>query len=146
MTPIELHENYILCLIQLRLSKWQAIWNKSFELSSIKQIENPAIEKAELAGALDENQLTIVKNKLSQDTQTKLFEINKLDMEIQMLDQMIEAGQLSGVITVIAFPDDVVDDEEKRQVFISNVQEKLGVVTEINKQSLQYNRYEKPRE
>ena len=46
MTERKQLENQIICLEQLQLTKWQAIWNKEFELLALDRIEKDAIEKA----------------------------------------------------------------------------------------------------
>ena len=55
MSEKELLDNKILCLKQLRLSKWQLIWNREFELSFDKEVEEDALKKLEASATFNPN-------------------------------------------------------------------------------------------
>lgn len=81
-------ENQIVCLEQLRLTKWQAVWIKDFELLSLDRIDGDAIEKAELSGG-DLEQVEKLKNATNAKKHLISYEMIKLQMEIQLLDAVI---------------------------------------------------------
>lgn len=88
MNETELLDNQIVCLKQLRLTKWQAIWVKDFELLSLGKIDGDAIEKAELSGG-DQQQIETLKNANTAKSAMLNYEMIKLHMEIQLLDAVI---------------------------------------------------------
>lgn len=76
-------------LKQLRLAKWQFIWNKEFELLSLEKIDQDAIEKAELGSKIPEDQLKVIKQQHDQKVHLTGFEMAKGQMEVSLLDAVI---------------------------------------------------------
>ena len=89
MTERKQLENQIICLEQLQLTKWQAIWNKEFELLALDRIEKDAIEKAELGSNFQPEQLQKIKQKYDFDVQSRTYEISKYQLEISLLDAVL---------------------------------------------------------
>lgn len=88
MNEKELQENKIVCLKQLRLTKWQLKWNKEIDVEYYK-VEKDAIQKAELEGKWSPNEMKQAK----QAVEIKLFQayadIEQANIYIKMLDEVI---------------------------------------------------------
>ena len=101
MNDTELKENRIVCLKQLRLSKWQLMWNREFELVILVNIDKVAIErhkkeqekakiKGEIVRDIDPETLKKVEADVNMKIQLKSSEIEKTKMEISVLDDIIK--------------------------------------------------------
>ena len=89
MNGKEFLENKIVCLKQLRLSKWQLIWNKEVELAYILKIEQPAVDEVELKGSFDPEHLSKIKSVVKQNMSMVSAEIQQAQLYINMLDEII---------------------------------------------------------
>lgn len=91
MNEKELCDNKIVCLKQLRLSKWQLIWNREFELGMLENVDKAAIDKAEITGVeLPPDMLEKIKAEYDHKFRTKQTETEYAKLEIQVLDRAIE--------------------------------------------------------
>lgn len=90
MNERELLDNKILCLRQLRLSKWQLVWNREFDLDSIENIKKPSINKSKIEGNMPEGMVENAEKNLKQQMVNAIGEMTVAKLEIQLLDQRIK--------------------------------------------------------
>lgn len=90
MKEKELNENKRLCLEQLRLSKWQLIWNREHEIRFIEQNDLPLVTRLELEGKMTGEQVMNMKKNLETNIATKRAEMKTAQEEIKLLDKEIE--------------------------------------------------------
>lgn len=89
MTKEDLDIQKLICLKQLRLTKWQLVWNKEFELMAIEAIDKPAIEKAELNAQPLEG-LQMAKRDMEMRFNKAAYDVEHTKVEIMILDKYIE--------------------------------------------------------
>lgn len=75
-----------LCLEQLRLTKWQLIWNRQHETRMIKENDLPEVGRALLQGQKVEQ----VKKNLEDKILTNDSEIRRAHIEIDLITKEIE--------------------------------------------------------
>lgn len=98
MEKNELEENKIVCLKQLRLSKWQLIWIKEFEITSIQNLDKKALAQAELSGKHTPEEIKKGQQMLAMKTVMAQGEIEKAKIEIKMLDDIIYNLEVPSVL------------------------------------------------
>lgn len=94
MNEKELLDNKILCLKQLRLSKWQLIWNREFELGFDVEVEEDALKKLESQAMFNTNinpdAVKAKRQQLQLQMAAKEGEIVRAKKAIEKLDLIIK--------------------------------------------------------
>lgn len=89
MNEKELLEQKCLCLMQLRLTKWQLIWNLEFEINSLETVDKMVLSEAEIAGKLPAADIQKAIQALDMKIMDKTFQIQRAYKDIEMLDPII---------------------------------------------------------
>lgn len=86
---IENLDDKVLCLKQLRLSKWQLIWNREIEIKVLDEVDAPEITRAELEAKASSEVVTKARQMIEVQKQNKLSDIAIAKREIEILDKVI---------------------------------------------------------
>lgn len=84
-----LTENKKLCLEQLRLTKYQLIWNREHEIRMLKEHDTKEITRLELEGKTDTKTIVALKGNIDQQIKNKEADIKYAKVEIEYLDKDI---------------------------------------------------------
>lgn len=87
MNEKELKDNKKLCLEQLRLSKWQLIWNREHEIRMLKEQDKKEMTRLELEGKTDSKTLGQMSMAIDGQIKSKEAEIKYAQKEIEFLDK-----------------------------------------------------------
>ena len=91
MKEEQIKENKKLCLEQLRLSKWQLIWNREHEIRMFEEQDKREMTRLELEGKTDTKAIVQMGAAIDSQIKAKKGEIEYAKKEIEFLNKDIEA-------------------------------------------------------